>query len=404
MKQIYSLLLLLACCLSLTAQPNQFRGVERNGIYPDTGLLDSWPEEGLEPVASIEGIGDGFGSPSVNQNGIFITGMIDSTGYLFHFNHQQELQWKVQYGSEFTYKYTGTRGAPTLEDNRLYYSGTFGDAFCMDISTGEFIWRKNIFDLYKGQKIKWGYAESPLLYKDLLILTPGGPGYNIVALDKYNGELIWSVDLDSTKNAYNSPVLINHKGEELIMMNTTGYWLLLRPETGNIAYKHPIAHSRNMHAISPLYSEGLVFNTTGYGEGAVLFKINEARDGLDTIYYNKDLDCRLSGLIEVEGTVFGTSDKKKQWVGVDLETGKTLFKSRELKPGSFLLADDKFYIFTETGEVALALPGREGFSVISRFTIPVQPAQFAFSHPVLYEGRLYIRYREHLWIYDVKKR
>ena len=125
--------------------------------------------------------------------------------------------------------------------------------------------------------------------------------------------------------------------------------------------------------------------SSGYGQGSALLKLNEHTGGMDTIYFNSDLDCKLSGLIPYQGTIFGTSDRKKQWVGVDLESGETIFTSRDLKPGSFLLADDKFFIFTETGEVALAIPGREGFSVVtSRFTIPVQPAQLAFAHPVLY--------------------
>jgi hypothetical protein len=105
----------------------------------------------------------------------------------------------------------------------------------------------------------------------------------------------------------------------------------------------------------------------------------------------------------VDGIVYGTSDRKKQWVGVDFETGQTVFQSRELKPGSFLLADEKFFIFTETGEVALAKPNKEGFAVISSFEIPVQTVQYAFAHPVLSEGILYIRFRDQLWLYDVNK-
>ena len=168
-----------------------------------------------------------------------------------------------------------------------------------------------------------------------------------------------------------------------------------------MAYSHPIKHRSDMHSLSALYKDGTLFHTTGYGVGAVMLSLNESSGGMDTLYYNRDLDSRLSGLISFEGTVFGTSDRKKQWVGVDLETGQTLFTSRELKPCSFLLADNKFFIFTETGEVALALPGKEGFSVVSRFHIPVQPAPLAFAVPVLHNGILYIRYREHLWIYDV---
>jgi hypothetical protein len=105
----------------------------------------------------------------------------------------------------------------------------------------------------------------------------------------------------------------------------------------------------------------------------------------------------------VDGTVFGTSDRKKQWVGIDVASGETVFTSRELKPGSFLMADQKFYIFTETGVVALAFPEKDGFTVRSSFKIPVQPATFAFTHPVIYEGILYIRYKENMWLYKVKK-
>jgi hypothetical protein len=167
---------------------------------------------------------------------------------------------------------------------------------------------------------------------------------------------------------------------------------MIRPLSSEVAYSHPIKHRSDMHALSALYKDGTLFHTTGYGVGAVMLSLNESSGGMDS---------RLSGLISFEGTVFGTSDRKKQWVGVDLETGQTLFTSRELKPGTFLLADNKFFIFTETGEVTLAIPGKEGFSVVSRFHIPVQPAPLAFAVPVLHKGILYIRYREHLWMYNV---
>ena len=107
--------------------------------------------------------------------------------------------------------------------------------------------------------------------------------------------------------------------------------------------------------------------------------------------------------MRVDGLIYGTSDRKKQWVALDFETGQTIFTSRELKPGSFLMADQKFFIFTETGEVALAKPHKEGFTVISSFDIPVETVQYAFTHPVLYQGILYIRYRDQLWLYDVNK-
>jgi len=388
---------------SAQAQAFQFRGVNRDGLYPDTALLDNWPEEGPELLHTYTGLGDGYSAPSITEDGIFIAGMYDSTGIIKHFDPQHRLVWAYEYGKEYTFKYTGARGTPTIEGDRLYYSGTFGDAFCLNIKDGSRIWGLNIFETFGGKAIKWGYTESPLIYQNLLILTPGGPSHNVVALDKYTGELKWSVDLDSAKNAYNSPYLIRHQGSEYLVLNTTEYLLLMQPATGEVAYKHRISHSRNMHAISPLYKDGKLFTTIGYGQGAVLYKINEAEKRMDTLYFNRDLDCRLSGLIRVGGLVYGTSDRKKQWVAVDFETGQTIFQSRELKPGSFILADHKFFLFTETGEVALAKPGQEGFSVESKIKIPVETVQYAFTHPVMYKGILHIRYRDQLWLYDVKK-
>lgn len=386
----------------VSGQISQFGGPNRNGKYDETGLLDQWPAEGPGLVATISGIGDGYGSPSINEKGIYIAGMIDSTGYVFHFDHNYQLKWKTQIGKEFSFKYLGSRGTPTVEGNRLYYVASFGDAVCLDATTGEKIWHVNIQAEYNGPEIKWGYTESPLIYKEKIFFTPGGKKNNFIALNKTDGKLIWSLDLDSTVNSFCSPVIINHRGKDLILLNSSNYILLIDPNNGDIIIKHPLTDSHYNHAIAPRYKDGKLFYSSGYDEGAVLFRISEGNSKLDTIYVNRDLDCKLSGMIMFDGTVFGTSDQRKQWVGVDFETGKTLFTSRALKPGSLIQADNKFYLYSDIGEVALAVPSKNGFEIISKFQIPVGKAVYAFSHPVIHKGILFIRYNNDLWLYKVK--
>ena len=399
--KLTAILLLLTLSSLLSAQMDQFRGSNRDGIFPDRDLLDQWPEEGPELLTEINIRGDGYGSPSFNEKGMYIAGMEEDKAYLYHFNNDDELQWKVSYGDDFRYKFNGSRATPTLEDERVYYSGTYGRILCVDNGNGSILWERNLFSELGADTIKWGYTESPLIYQNLLILTPGAPEHSVVALDKMSGEQLWTLHLENCRNAYNSPVLIRHKTEDLVMLTTTTHLLLLRPLSGELVFSHPILHERNMHALSPLYRNGKIFYSSGYGEGATLFNLNEDTGFMDTLYYNADLDCKLSGLIEVDGTVFGTSDKKKQWVGVDLESGNTVFTSRELKPGSFVMADGKFFIFTETGEVALARPAKDGFRVISRFSIPAKGVKMAFAHPVIHRGRLYVRYRGQVWGYAI---
>ena len=388
--------------LPLRAQFTQFGGPDRNGIYHETGLLDQWPEEGPELLATISGIGAGYAAPAVNENGVYIAGMIDTLGYVFHFDHNQKLLWKTLVGPEFNFKYVGSRATPTIEGNRLYYVASMGDAVCLDVSTGEKIWHMNIMQEYNGPAVKWGYTESPLIYNEKIFFTPGGPHQNFVALDKLTGKLIWKADADSTINSYCSPVLIKYNNQDVVLLNSKDYILLINAEDGKVLVKHPLTDNHYNHALPPIYDTGKLFYSSGYGEGTTLFRIVDGQYEMDTIYTNKDLDAKISGMIRYEGTVFGVSDKRRQWVGVDYESGETVFESRDLKAGSFILSDDKFFMYTEMGEVALAIPSKTGFEVVSRFQIPAGKATFAFAHPVLYEGILYIRYNENLWLYKVK--
>jgi len=384
------------------AQINQFGGPNRNGIYPETGLMDSWPAEGPVLVQTITGIGEGFGSPTITENGIYISGMIDSVGYIFHFDNEYQLKWKTEIGREFTFKYVGARGTPTIEDNRLYYVASMGNAVCLNAITGEKIWELNIFERFNGVAIKWGYAESPLIYGDKIFFTPGGKGSNFVALNKMNGNLIWAADIDSTYNAYCSPVIVNHNKKDLILLNSSYCILLIDPDNGNVLVRHPLTQSSFNHALPPLYIDGKLLYSSGYGEGATLFQIVDGKTLLDTIYTNSEFDCKLSGMHVFDGTVYGVSDKRKQWMGMDINSGKTLFTSREIKPGSFILADNKFYMFSDVGEVALSVPSKNEFKIVSQFRIPIGNVTLAFAHPVIFKDLLYIRYNNNMWLYKIK--
>jgi outer membrane protein assembly factor BamB len=304
-------------------------------------------------------------------------------------------------GPEFNYKYLGSRGTPTIEDNRLYYAASMGDAVCLDAATGEMIWHVNIMEEFNGPAVKWGYTESPLIHKNKVFFTPGGHHQNFIALDKMDGSLIWSSDIDSTGNSYCSPVIIYHNSRDLILFNSIWAIVIVDPDNGNVLVRHPLTNSHINHALPPIYDRGRLFYSSGYGEGSTLFQMVEGKHTLDTIYTNKDLDAKISGMILYDGTVFGVSDQKKLWIGVDFESGATVFTSRDLKPGSFILADNKFYIYSEVGDVALAHPSRSGFEIVSSFHIPASTVRLAFAHPVIYNGTLYIRYEDRIWLYKI---
>ncbi|HKJ43236.1 MAG TPA: PQQ-binding-like beta-propeller repeat protein [Sunxiuqinia sp.] len=395
------LVLLLAFPTLIWGQAQKWHGTHQNARYPDTNLMNSWPDEGLPIQATYTGIGAGYGSPSICDDGIYVAGMQDSTGYLYHFKHNGDMAWKTKYGQEFTYRFPGSRGTPTLENGRLYYSGSYGDAICLDMKTGKKIWHVNIFKKFGGELVKWGYTESPLIYRDLVILQPGGINASLCALNKYDGSVVWTTPVDGNCNAYCTPKLFNYKGDTLCMVCMSNNFVIFDPSTGKTKIRHELTNSHHNHANEPIYMDGQIFYSSGYGEGSVMFKINNEESRLDTLWQNLNFDSKLSGIQVVNGLIYGTADNKKHWATLHWIDGQQIFTTRKIKPGSFVMADGKFYIFTENGQIALARPTDEGLDIISRFNSPAYPAVYAFAHPVIYKGDIFIRFNNDIWRYKI---
>ncbi|WP_321286311.1 PQQ-binding-like beta-propeller repeat protein [uncultured Sunxiuqinia sp.] len=177
--------------------------------------------------------------------------------------------------------------------------------------------------------------------------------------------------------------------------------MLFDPATGAIKIKHPLTEKRGNHANEPVYKDGQIFYSSGYGEDSVMFEISDNKQQLDTLWKNADFDSKMTGIHVIDGLIYGTSDRKKHWVVLDWETGKEVFKPREIKSGSLITADSKFYIFTESAEVVLARPTIDGLDVVSRFQTPVYPAMHGYAHPVIYMGDLFIRFNNDIWRYKI---
>lgn len=384
-------------------QAEKWRGTNQDGHYPDTHLMDTWPNDTLQVLATYTDIGEGYGSPSITENGLFVAGMHDTIGYVYHFKLNGELVWKTEYGRDYTYRFPGSRGTPRIEDGRVFYSGAEGDVVCLNTKTGEVIWHVNIFEKYDGELIKWGYTESVLVYKDVVILQPGGKNIALCALNKTDGSVVWEKSLGGNVNAYCSPKIFQHNGDTLCMLEMSESLLIFDPINGDVKINHPLTDSHKNHSNEPVYQDGQLFYSSGYGEGSVMFKINNEELRLDTLWQNPHFDSKLSGIHVVDGIIYGTADRKKHWSGIRWDSGEEVFTSREIKPGSFVMADNKFYIFTDNGEIVLAKPSPEGVVFMNRFESPAFPAKHAYAFPVIYKGDLFIRFNNDVWRYRIAK-
>lgn len=412
-------LFLLILITALTARGStsdwpQWRGPHRDGKSDETGLLKTWPEQGPKVLWSIEGIGRGYSSPSVRNNIVYATGMIDRTDYLHAIDPKGKVLWKIPIGKGWFEAQKGVRSTPTIEEERIYVISGMGEISCIDASKAEPLWTVPAFEKFHGEHGQWGIAESLLLVHDKVIYTPAGKETTMVALDKNSGETIWKSDSLPDYTGYASPILIRWGGNEIVANVTANYIFGVDSRDGKILWKykysdldtptwHPDAPIINIP--TPLFHQGYLYVTSGYDHVGVMFKLSEDASDIAFVWKDATLDCHHGGVVLVDGYIYGSNwidNARGNWACVEWKTGKTMYEKPWQTKGSIIYADGRLYCYEERrGIVALVKPNPEDFAIVSQFRVEAGAGPH-WAHPAISNGILYIRHGETVTAYDIK--
>ncbi|RMH18942.1 MAG: alcohol dehydrogenase [Acidobacteria bacterium] len=403
-RPILILLLLLLAGLPLAAADSpQFRGPNRDGIFPETGLLKSWPEGGPKLLWMAEGLGESYASVSVADGRIYTTGKHDQRGSVYAFDLDGKLLWRKEYGAEHSGNgYPGTRTTPTVDDGRLYLLSSAGLATAIDAESGDVVWQVDVFDAFGGSNIYFGVAESPLVDGPRVIFTPGGKDAAVVALDKKTGDAVWTSKGLSDKAAYCSPRLFDDGERRQIITLVSQHLVGIGPETGEVLWRHPIKVNYDIHANSPIFAGDSIYVSHGYGQGGRLFQLAADGRSVSEKWREEKLDVHHGGAVLIDGRIYGAASKK-DWYCLDAASGEIAASIRRLGKGSVIYADGRLYGYLESGDVVLVDPDPANFQVVSRFKITQGSGQH-WSHPVISDGVLYVRHGDVLLAFDVKDR
>ncbi len=401
MKKIPLVLLSLLICTQLFSQDFvQWRGLDRDGKYPDTELLKIWPTEGPELLWHFDELGDGHASAAVTKNKIFTAGTINDIGYVFAFNMSGELQWKVEYGPEWTVSWPGVRSTPLIVDGKLYLLSGYGKLICMNTDDGSLIWEIDFMKEYGGLNIKWGYCENLLVDDNQLFVTVGGPDANIVSVNKNDGKLIWKSKAKGEKSAYGSPALITYNGRKLLITHTEFSVLGLDAISGEMLWSYEKKNRWAVHPNTPIYHEGQLYCVSGYGTGGIMLKLSEDGTEVTEVWKNISLDNQMGGVILLNGKLYGGGHASRKWFCLDWNTGEELFVTKELRRGNTIYADGVLYFYDERGFVNLIQPDGANTKVISKFKVPYGSAQH-WAHLVINNKKLYVRHGNSLMVYSI---
>jgi outer membrane protein assembly factor BamB len=392
---------------SFSQNVSQWRGPDRDGKYPETGLLKQWPETGPQLLWSTETLGEGYAAPVVTSNKLFVNGVVNGESHLFAFDLKGKLLWKSPNGKEFTGEgyssnFPGARPSPTVVGDLVYTSSGLGRIACFEASTGKEKWAVDLVKDLKGYLNEFGYAESFVTDEKLLYCFPGGIVNNIAALDRISGKTVWTSKALGDTTHFCSPILINLPSRK-IYVSVSRHWIFgVDCKNGELLWKYPVVYKYDGdHVNTPVYEAPYLYWVSGDENGKGAVKLELASDGksVKEVWSNPQVRNSMGGLIVINGKLFVTTENKNLNI-LDSATGKIADKIKA-PYGNLIFADSKFIVYGNNGDVSL-FNYEKGILVPGGTFKITKGSKEHFAHPVVANGVLYIRHGEVLMAYKVK--
>lgn len=414
MRIILPLVLAIVSASASAADWPQFHGPHRDNKSTDTGLLKKWPEGGPSRIWEATGIGQGYSTVAIVGNRIYTTGAIDGDCVITALDMEGRKVWTRRNGKAWARSYPGTRSTPTIADGLLgllYHLSGIGNLVCLKADSGEPVWSANILEEFNGRNITWGLAESPLVFGDQVICTPGGEDVSMVAIDRRTGEVVWKCTGAQDRPGYASPILVEHQGLRQIVTAMSESIVGVRASDGKLLWRYPHKVYADENITTPLFHDGFLIASGCGRKGTTSLKLQVSGDecSVKEHWHNRTLDNKQGGIVLFDGRPYGYAEfqKSEPWVCLDFASGETVFQSAPLestykyKNGCLTYADGMFYLYSDNGNMALAKPADTGFEVTGRLKIEDPGERPTWAHPVVFGGRLYVRYGDTLGVYDV---
>jgi outer membrane protein assembly factor BamB len=411
---------LASLCLSSPAADSewsQWRGPNRDGKTVGESLRTDWEANPPQQVWKLEGLGEGFASMAIVDGRLYTTGNLkDSQAVTAVDVDSHKIVWQTPITDSVPkHGYPGGRCTPTIDGDRLYAVSSNGGIACLNLADGKLIWKKTFADEYGSGEQAWGYGESPLVDGDVVVVTPGSDKALMVALDKTNGEEIWRTPYGNLGEAgkkeagYSSAVVCNAAGVKQYVQMTGKGAIGVRAADGKLLWSYNKVANGVAVIPTPVVSGDHVFVSSGYGTGAALLKLVKAGDGVkaDEVYFLRanDFQNHHGQMILHEGRIYaGRGHNKGFPVCLDLESGEVVWGDGERGPGdgsaAVTFVDGQLIFRYQNGLVALIEATPEEYRLLGTFTPEFTEGE-NWAHPVVADGKLYLRQKDRLMCFDV---
>jgi len=369
----------------------EFRGKGRLGVWNETGLLESFPEDGLRVRWRVP-IKAGYSGPAVVDGRVFVTdfeateGMRGTERALALDEETGAVLWTQEWEADYAgiQWETGPGATPTVDGDRVYVLGRTGVLSALNVETGRVLWRKSYGDDYQVDRMRWGFdwgfASAPLVDGERLICFVGGPpDARVVAFDKRTGEEIWRALPSEADLGVAQPIIIEAGGTRQLIAWDPEEVVSLDPETGEIYWRQPYVVGGAMTVAVPVQVGQQLFFSTFY-DGPMMLTLNQDRPGATLAWKgSSNSEIRTEGLHAVLATPIIDGDyiygicSYGQLRALNARTGERLWETQEATverrrwvSGFMVRNGDRVLINNDRGELLIARLSPSGYEEVSR--------------------------------------
>lgn len=402
----------------------QWLGPNRDSVWREAGIVDKFPDDGLKVNWRVP-VELGYSGPAVKGNRVFLMDYVKTSGkvtnnpggpdklegrerILCFSATTGETLWEHAYDRPYAVSYgSGPRATPTVDGENVFALGAEGNLTCLKTSNGDVVWSKDLKTEYKVATPIWGFCAHPLVVGDLIYVLVGGTNQVAVALDKNTGKEVWKA-LSNKLPGYCPPTLIEHGGKSQLIIWHPESINSLNPATGESYWSIPLKPSYSMSITAPRLSGDQLF-ASGIGSAGALLKLNPDKPSAEVVWRGKPKNavycCNSTPFIQ-DGVIYGNDCQVGNLMAVDLKDGERLWESfkpttggsRRASHGTVYVVkhEDRFFLFSETGDLILAKLSPKAYEEISRFHV-LEPTNECFgrkvvwSHPAFAQRSVFAR-------------
>jgi outer membrane protein assembly factor BamB len=365
--------------------------------------------------------GRGFGAPAVVGDRIYILGALgaDLVEHVIALGPDGHKLWAAPIARAYDFQGNvwslGPNSAPSVDGKSIYGLGSQGIVVCVD-DAGKERWQVDLVKDLRGQVNPvtgsdqgWGFSWSPLVLGNRVIIAPGGEGGLLAALDTTTGAVVWRSKAIADDCTYSSPVLADIGGVRQIVYAGQNKVYGVSAADGALLWSYEKKRqAEEIFAATPIVHDGHIL-TSGASAGSELWSVTKSGSTFtaEPVWSGKQIANLHGGLVLLDGHVFG-SDEKRAWKCIDFATGKTIWESTRPPVGSLLAADGFLYCVSQDGgTVSLIEATPRAMKVNGQFPLPEQSrlrrkSAGLWTHPVLADGKFYLRDQELVFCYVVK--